>query len=128
VLAELAALEVLGALEVSEELAALEVLGEREVLAVSGELAELEAMDGSTILPIAVGLLTVIAQRLTALAARLVATRWLTVRPARGIRSGVRAATWAAATAGMRATAEALGEREVLEIAAELAGPAEPEE
>jgi hypothetical protein len=116
------------ALEVSEELAGLEVLAEREVLAVS---AELGATDGNTTRHIGAALRMGIATRQIALAARPVATRWLTARRAHGIRSGVRAAIWAATTAAEPAESEIAAELEGLvelaesEIAAELEGLAE---
>ena len=92
-MAELDDLEAWEALGVSEALAAPEVWGEWEALAV------LEGTDGSTTLPTVEARRIEIVLRPIDLAARLVATRWLTDRPAHGIRSGGRAAIWPATTA-----------------------------
>jgi hypothetical protein len=100
------ALAVLGELvapEVSGVQAALAVLEESAARAV---LAALAAIGGSTILPTGAARHTGIVLQPTVLAARLVATRCLTVRPVHGIRSGARAAIWAVITAAARGIAE----------------------
>ena len=84
---------VLGERAVWVERAAQEVSEALAVSAVSAALAEREATDGNTIRHIGEELLTVIAQQQTVLAARLVAIRWLTARPARGIKLDAKAAT-----------------------------------
>jgi hypothetical protein len=87
VLAEPAVLEVSEVRAVSAELGVLEV---------SAALAEREVMDGNIIQHIGAARRTRIVPLPTGLAVRLVVTRCLTARPAHGIRSGARAAMWAA--------------------------------
>jgi hypothetical protein len=65
------------------------------------------AIAGSTILPIAAARRIGTGLPPTDLAEQLVEIHCLTVRPAHGIRSGVRAEIWAAATAAARVRATA---------------------